>query len=546
MPRPRLPLAALLVALTLATAAARPAAAARTTHGPAASGGTLRTAFDADFQTLDPAVGYDPFAWTGEHAIFDGLLDYTGAAGAAGARLVPRIAAALPAVSDNGRIYSFTLRRGVRFQAPLDREVTADDVRYSIERALSPHTAGAAMYQSPFWSSLQGVQDFWNKKAPHVSGITVGGRYAISFRLSTPDSAFPNVLAMPFTSVVPREWVARYGAKFSDHALGTGPFTLRSWAHGARMVLTRNPRYFRAGLPRLDGVTIDFNVQDHLQVQRVQASALDLGGNLVTANDFLSLKNSPTDARGLVRAPDVAVNYLAFNLTRPPFKGNLALRRAVNMAIDKPFILRLLNGRGVAMNGILPPTMPGADPRFTYYPYNPAMASALLRQAGYRPGQLSIPLTYQQSGDFDKVAQEVQSELGAIGIKLTLKPVSTTTWYGSVAYKADKEGPLVLAPWGQDYPDPSDFFDPILSCAGSSNAAFYCNHAVDALAAQARANGKTAVRYAQYRTMERRVMADAPWVPLYDGVLYDFHGPRLAGFYIHPVWPFNYADYSLR
>ncbi|GAC1430966.1 MAG: hypothetical protein NVSMB65_04460 [Chloroflexota bacterium] len=308
------------------------------------------------------------------------------------------------------------------------------------------------------------------------------------------------------------------------------------------MILARNPHYFRPNQPLLDRVMIDFNVADHLQVQRVQAGALDLGGNLVTSQDFLSLKNDPTWSRYLVAAPDIAVNYLAFNLSRKPFAGNLALRRAINMAINKSFILRLLNGRGIVMNGILPPTMPGADPAFTYYPYNPTAAAALLRKAGYHPGQLTIPLMYQQSGDFEKVATEIQADLAAIGIAVTLQPVAASTWYGSIAY-THKEPAMVLAPWGQDYPDPSDFFDPILTCSGSSNAAFYCNPALDALATRARANASTPARYAQYRRMERLVMTDAPWVPLYDGVLYDFHGPHLGGFYIHPVWPFVYAQY---
>lgn len=530
-----LPLVALSL-LGMATRMPTTSATAATSHG-----GTLRTAFSADFQTLDPAVGYDPFTWTGEHAIFDGLLDYAHTSGLAGTALRPQLAAALPTISDGGRLYSFTLRHGVYFQAPVNREVTADDVRYSIERALSPHTTNAAMVGSNFWSLLQGVSAFWKGRASHISGITTQGRYGISFRLTAPDRSFLNVLAMPFTSVVPREWVQRWGGKFSDHALGTGPFILQSWAHGSRMALTRNPHYFQAGVPRLDSVVIDFNVSDHLQVQRVQSGALDLGGNLVTAEDFLSLKGNP----GLVSAPDVAVNYLAFNMTQAPFKGNLYLRQAVNMAINKRFILRLLNGRGLIMNGVLPPTMPGANPNFTYYSYNQTMAAQLLRKAGYRPGQLTIPLTYQQSGDYDKVASQIAADLAAIGITIKLKPVSTNIWYSTIAY-TQKEGPLVLAPWGQDYPDPSDFFEPILTCGSGSNAAFYCNHAVDALVAAARGNANTAARYAQYRQAERLVMADAPWTPLYDGVLYDYHGPRLGGFYIPPVWPFAYSDYYIK
>src|SRR5260370_29939878 len=123
---------------------------------------------------------------------------------------------------------------------------------------------------------------------------------------------------MPFTSVVPQEWVVKWGAKFSDHALGTGPFVLQSWTHGSQMVLARNPSYFLAGVPLVDKVIIDFNVSDHLQVQRVEAGALDLGGNLVTANDFLSLKNDAKWSHYLTSSPDIAVNYLAFNLNQTP------------------------------------------------------------------------------------------------------------------------------------------------------------------------------------------------------------------------------------
>lgn len=538
-----LAVALVLLSLSLLGPMVRGSVGAATTAAP--HGGILHTAFDSSFSTLDPAVGYDAFAWTGEHAIFDGLLDYQSGTGVAGIKLLPRLAAAMPAVSPDGLLYSFTLRQGVRFQSPVNREVTADDVRYSIERALSPNTPNAAMVGSPFWTSLQGISTFWNKKSTHIAGITVSGRYGISFRLSTPDRAFLNVLAMPFTSVVPHEWVEKWKGKFSDHALGTGPFMIESLVPGTRLVLARNPNYFRAGVPNVDKVMIDFNVSDHLQIQRVQAGALDLAGNLVTSEDYLGLKNDARWSKYLTYAPDISVTYLGFNLKQKPFKDNLNLRRAINMALNKPFILRLLNGRGTVMQGILPPTMPGADPRFTYYPFDQAKAKALLQKAGYAPNQLTIPLTYQQSGDFDKVAQEVQAELKEIGINVTLKPVSSDNWYSSIAY-TQKEGPMVLAPWGQDYPDPSDFFDPILSCNGGSNAAFYCNQAVDALGTKARGNSNDQQRVAQYRQMERMVMSDAPWAPLYDDALYDFHGPHLGGFYIPPVWPFNYADYYLQ
>ena len=111
-------------------------------HQLAAPANTLTAAFDADFSTLDPAIGYDAFSWTGEHAIFNALLGYANAPGRAGTHLVPDLATSMPAVTNRSRIYTFHLRRGVRFSPPVNREVTASDFQYSIERALAKGTNG--------------------------------------------------------------------------------------------------------------------------------------------------------------------------------------------------------------------------------------------------------------------------------------------------------------------------------------------------------------------------------------------------------------------
>jgi len=503
---------------------------------------TLTAAFDADFSSLDPAIGYDPFSWTGEHAIFDALLGYANTGGRAGTRLVPDIAAAMPTVSYGGRIYTVRLRRGVRFAPPIRREVTASDFRYSIERALAKSTAGP-MYQSPFFAPISGTTAFWNGHARHIRGIHVLGRYTLQFRLVTPDLAFENILALPFASVVPHEVVSRYGNKrFSDHVVGTGPYLLQQWQHGRSMVLRRNPLYFRRGLPHVPRVVIQFNVDDHLQILRAERGQLDLPGNLVTSADYLALRTG-SYRHQLASIPDIGVWYLAMNTQMAPFKGNLTLRRAFNMAIDKTRLIRLVNGRALPMNGILPPTMPGSNPRFRYYSYDPGTAARMIRQAGYKPGKLHLTMLYISSPDSDRVADSIQADLQTVGVRVTLKGVSSDTAYG-IVYTPGKTA-FTLFHWGQDYPDPSDFFDPILSCGASSNAAQFCNPAVDRLGNRARADTNRVRRYATYRRMELAVMAQAPWAPLYADILYEFHGPRVKGFYYHPVWPFSYDQYRL-
>jgi ABC-type transport system substrate-binding protein len=538
-------IAAASFALALITAAVlvpRDAGAARLAAGVAATSPTLTAAFHDDFSTLDPAIGYDPFSWTGEHEVFDTLVGYTNAPGVAGTRLIPDIAASMPKISYGGRWYTFQLRHDVRFSPPVNRVVTADDVRYSIERALVKKTAGP-MYQNPFWSPLSGTAAFWAGKSAHIRGIHVLGKFAIQFRLDSPDLAFENILALPFAAVVPRERVVAEGKKWSDHPTGTGPYMLQSWQHGRQMILVKNPNYFHKGIPHVPRVVIQFGVDEHLQILRAEKGQLDLPGNLVTSTDYLALR-SGRFSKQLVSVRDIGVWYLSMNTQMAPFKGNLTLRRAFNMAIDKPHIIRLINGRGLIMNGVLPPTMPGANPKFHYYSYNPAQARRLLAQAGYKPGQLSLSMLYIQGPDSDRVADALRQNLGAIGVSVTLQPVSSDTAYAEI-YTPNKV-PFSMFHWGQDYPDPSDFFDPILSCAASNNAAFYCNHRVDRLGGRARADTNVSQRYAIYRQMEKLVMAGAPWVPLWDDIFYDFHSANVPNFYVHPVWPFLYDQYTLK
>ncbi|HLJ67803.1 MAG TPA: ABC transporter substrate-binding protein [Chloroflexota bacterium] len=509
---------------------------------PALPTGTITAAFSSDFSTLDPAIGYDPFSWTGEHEIFDTLVGYTNAPGLTGTHLVPDLAAAMPKISFHGRWYTFQLRHDVRFAPPVNRLVTAADVQYSIERALAKSTNGP-MFQSGFFSPLSGTAAFWSGKAKHIRGIHVINRFAIQFRLDSPDLAFLDVLTLPFAAVVPREQVARLGKHWADHVIGTGPYMLQTWQHGRQMILVRNPNYFRRGFPIEPRVVIQFGVDPHLQILRAEKSQLDLPGNEVTGTDYLALRRS-SFRRQLYPVKDIGVWYIAMNMQMAPFKGNLALRRAFNMAIDKGKLFRLLNGRAILMNGILPPTMPGANQHFTYYKYNPAAARAELAKAGYKPGQLSLPMLYISNPDQDRAADAIQADLANIGVKISLKPVSSDTAYNLV-YTPGKSV-LTLFHWGQDYPDPSDFVDPILTCTASNNAAFYCNSTVDRLAAQARADTNTARRFATYRRIERIIMGDAPWVPLWDDIFYDFHGSRVTNFYVHPVWPFLYDQYRLK
>src|ERR1700686_2705746 len=162
------------------------------------SGGTLNISMKDDFKTLDPAVAYDTDSWSVERAIYNGLLDYKGFT----TELGPDIAEAMPAISNGGKTYRFKIRQAVKFSN--GRVVTADDFKYSFERMLNPKTQGP-MTGGPFWGSVSGTADFYSGKASGISGIKVVDPNTLEIDLDSPNQTFPNVLAMPFGSVIPRK-----------------------------------------------------------------------------------------------------------------------------------------------------------------------------------------------------------------------------------------------------------------------------------------------------------------------------------------------------
>src|SRR5207248_10496701 len=142
----------------------------------------------------------------------------------------------------------FKLRKGVLFHNGM--EMTADDVKFSITRALDPHLKPAPSWGQTQDAVFQGAQDFIKGKATSVSGIRVLDRYTIRFVLAEPVAVFPFILAQTYNMVVPRAVVSKESqSDFANHPIGTGPYILRSFAKDVRATFVRNPHYFRSGKP---------------------------------------------------------------------------------------------------------------------------------------------------------------------------------------------------------------------------------------------------------------------------------------------------------
>jgi len=508
---------------------------------PAQSGGSIVVTFKDDVSTLDPAIGYDWQNWSIIKSIFDGLMDYAPGT----TKLVPHLAESY-SVSKDGRTYTFKLRTGVKFHN--GREVVAQDFKYTLERVLNPKT------QSPgagFYGGIQGAEAFASGKAKEVSGIKVVDKYTLQITLTKPNAAFLHTMALNFAHVVPKEEVEKAGADFGHKPVGTGAFKLKEWVLGQRVVLVRNPDYFIKGRPLVDEIVFQVGVDPNVALLRLQRGEVDILGDGIPPARFVQIMQDP-QWRKLVEVGDqLHTGYVTINTRMKPL-SDVRVRRAMNMAIDKERIIRIINGRAIPAVQILPPLMTGYDKTYKGYPYDPAGAKKLLAEAGY-PNGFSTVLYANNTDPNPRIAQAIQQDLAKIGIKVELKTLAQST---VIEAGGKGEAPLIWSggmAWIADYPDPNDFYWPILSCAsaapGGWNWAWYCNKELEKLAEEADAlvqPGQEAERAERFRKIFRAIMQDAPWIPIFHEKRYTMHSARVGGakgIFVDPIHiPVHYDE----
>ncbi|WP_061931822.1 ABC transporter substrate-binding protein [Aureimonas sp. AU22] len=506
----------------------------------AQDGSTITVTYKDDIATLDPAIGYDWQNFSMIKAIFDGLMDYEPGT----AKLRPGLAESYE-ISPDGKVFTFKLRDGVKFHN--GRTMTAEDVKYSFERTVNPAT------QSPgagFLGSIEGFEAMQGGTATELSGVKIVDPKTVEVTLSRPDATFLSVMALNFSFIVPKEEVEKSGADFGRNPVGTGAFKLAEWTLGQRLRLEKNPDYYREGAPKLDGINFEIGQEPVVSLLRVQNGEVDVPGDGIPPAKFREVMGNPAEAAQVVEGVQLHTGYITMNVKSAPF-DDLKVRQAVNMAINKDRIVQIINGRATPANQPLPPTMPGYVQNFEGYKYDVEAAKKLLAEAGH-PDGFETELFVANVDPQPRIAQAIQQDLAAIGIKASLQSLAQAN---VIAAGGSAEGaPMIWSggmAWIADFPDPSNFYGPILGCAGAVeggwNWAKYCNEALDEKAAAADAMvdpAKAAERASAWGEVYKGVMADAPWVPVFNEKRYTMRSARMGGddaLYIDPVnTPMNY------
>jgi peptide/nickel transport system substrate-binding protein/oligopeptide transport system substrate-binding protein len=521
---------------------ALPAAAEDTIDPNAKQGGAITITYKDDVATLDPAIGYDWQNWSMIKSLFDGLMDYEPGT----TTLRPELAESYE-ISPDGKIFTFKLRPGVKFHN--GREMTADDVKYSLDRVTNPKT------QSPgagFFHSIKGYDAMAGGSAQSLEGVTVVDPHTVKIELTQADATFLHVMALNFAHIVPKEEVEKYGADFGKHPVGTGAFKLTEWTLGQRLVFERNPDYWRKGIPHLDKITFEIGQEPIVALLRLQKGEIDIPGDGIPPAKFQEVMNDPEQKARVVVGGQLHTGYVTMNTQMKPF-DNVKVRQAVNMAINKDRIVQLINNRAVPANQPLPPSMPGYDKEFKGYAYDVAKAKQLLADAGFADG-FETELYAMNADPNPRIAQAIQQDLAAVGIKAGLKVLDQAS---VIAAGGQKDGaPMVWSggmAWIADFPDPSDFYGPILGCGsavpGGWNWAWYCNKDLDAKGVEADAITDPAnaeERNKKWSEIFDKVMEDAPWAPVFNEERFTMKSPRMGGadnLYVDPVHiPINYDN----
>ncbi len=485
------------------------------THTDLPSGMVFRYNESKDIPSLDPAFASSQNAINACTQLFCGLLQLDEKLN------VQLCIAERFTTSADGLLYTFTLRRDAYFHnSPVfvngeGRRVLAGDFVYSFYRLLNPQLA------SPAGWVLAPMDTCF---APNDSTFCVRLRYRTPIFLST--------LTMPYCCVVPREAVEFFGKDFGKNPVGAGPFYLKQWRQGEKLVMRRNARYFEvdtsgARLPYLESVVVTFVPDKQSEFLEFAKGKIDyLSGVHPASRDELLTRSGALNPKyagrvQLLQGPYLNTEYIGFYVDTGGFQNpalqNEKLRKAIAYGIDREKMVKFLrsNLAAPAHSGFVPQGMPNFQTSLEGFTYNPRKAAQLLAEAGFPGGKNMPAITLSTTDDYLDICEFIQHELSALGVKLSINVLS-----GSAYRQRLSEGKLAMfrASWIADYPDAESYLSLLYGKNFSPNGPNYTHFKsgdYDKIYERALNTSDPQKRAECYRALDRLCIARAPVVPLF-------------------------------
>jgi peptide/nickel transport system substrate-binding protein len=503
-----------VLALTAATALALGGLSAADAQTPP---GVLVVGQIAEPQALDPHAVTAVNDFRILMNVYDGLVRY-----ASGTLEVEPALATDWSISDDGTVYTFTLREGVTFHdgSPFDAEA----VVFNFERMLNedhPYHDTGPFPLSFFFSAVESVE--------------ATGAMEVTFTLNAPYAPFLSNLAYPTGLIVSPAAVMEHGQDFGRNPSGTGPFTFTEWRSNEAVVIEANPDYWD-GAPELQAVVFRPITDANTRTAEMLAGGIDV----MVEVPPVSLSEFQGDGFTVHEQAGPHVWFLILNALEGPF-ADVRVRQAANYAVNKEAIVNdVLEGTAAVAAGPTPPAFAWAyNDELQPYPYDPDRARALLAEAGMENPEVTFYVTEGGSGMLDPIAMgtAIQADLEAVGFDVTIETYEWNTFLGEVNPGLEGKADMAEMAWMTNDPDTLPYLalrTAAWPAEGGFNSGYYSNPEVDALLEEARTATDQDRRAELYRQMQVIVQEDAPWVFVANWVQNAVTSDRVEGFGLEP------------
>jgi len=464
--RPLWVASAVLAALVLAacgssssssTASSTGSASTKSSSTSTASNSGTATVVEGTFpQSLDPSIDFTTQGGEVHWLTYLGPYSFAHASGTAGTQIIPSVATALPTISDGGKTYTFTVRKGLTYSngAPLK----ASDLTFAIERDLKLGWSAASFLTT----TIQGATAYSAGKASTISGITTNDATGqTTIHLVSPYGAFLDVLAVPGVSYLPPTTPMK--PEPNNPPVGFGPYVIKNVVPNASFELVKNPSYTSQAIPGIPAGHVNVNVRVESNTTTEASDVLNNSADVFDWGDTIPPALIQQVTALTSRFKSIQTNktfYWFLNTTEKPFNNALA-REAVQIAVDRPALARLGSGQLVPGCYLLPPQMTGHPTQPCPYGIDPASspnlaeAKKLVQQSGMA-GQ-AVTVWAQNRQPRLQWCENFAATLNAIGFKATLKPIADAEYFSTI--ETLKNHPQAgFADWQQDFPNPTDFY----------------------------------------------------------------------------------------
>jgi len=443
--------------IALAACGSSSSSSSGSTKTGGASSGTITLLMGTAPDSLDPGFGYTTQAAEPDWLSYTGLDTYAHATGTAGTQLIPGVASALPVISNGGKTYTVTLRKGLVYSN--GAAVKASDFTYTVERAIKIPWGGSGQFIT---AQIAGATAYSKGTAKTISGITANDATGqITIHLVAPYGAFDNVLAFPSLGLVPS------GTPFKNEPNspppGVGPYMITNIVPNQSFSLVKNPQWSKMSIPGIPSGKVNVNVKISSNVASNALAVLNGSADVFDWADtipgsLLPQIKSQAASRYKTVSPGGTTYYIFMNDTNKPFSSQLA-REAVVTGLDQTAMNRLGSGTLQAGCYFLPPAIIGHPSAPCPYGNPPtadlAKAKALVKQSGMAGAPVTV--WSETRTPRQQWMTYYTAYLNSIGFKATQKVIADANYFSTI-------GNLKLSPqtgfadWNQDFPNPIDFY----------------------------------------------------------------------------------------